>query len=90
MPSEAGDQSRAIMYLQDLPSSISMLKKALKKNIDADSDAPGYKVGTINLWDTGTYKTPSTITEQIHRCKVVELSPAGAKLYGRFHYRGNH
>ncbi|MDQ3969056.1 MAG: hypothetical protein M3275_11760, partial [Thermoproteota archaeon] len=89
MPSEPGDQSQAIMYRQDLPAMYLYVEKSFEEKAAAaaDNDSPGYEVGTINLWDTGTYKTASsstaTITEQIHSGKV-ELFLAGAKLYGRF------
>jgi bifunctional non-homologous end joining protein LigD len=87
MPSEPGDQSQATMYQQDLPSMYLYVEKSLEEEAAADSDSPGYEVGTISLWDTGTYKTglssTATITEQVHRDKV-ELFLAGAKLHGRF------
>jgi bifunctional non-homologous end joining protein LigD len=90
IPSEAGDQSQAIMYTQDLPSMYLYVEKNLEENAGAaaaDRDSHSYEVGTISLWDTGTYKTsaPSsaTITEQIRNGKV-ELFLAGAKLYGKF------
>ena len=86
MPSEPGDRSRAIMYRQDLPSMYLYVEKSLEEE-EAASDSHSYEVGTISLWDTGTYKTSSstaaTTTEQVHSGKV-ELFLAGAKLYGRF------
>ncbi len=89
IPSEAGDQSQAVMY-KDLPSMYLYVEKRLEEDAGAaaaDSGSQGYEVGTISLWDTGTYKTSSsssaTITEQIHIGKV-ELFLAGAKLYGKF------
>jgi bifunctional non-homologous end joining protein LigD len=88
MPSEPGDKSQAIMYQQDLPSIYLYVEKNLEEEAaaaSADSDSHTYEVRTINLWDTGTYKTAAaaTITKQIHGGKV-ELFLAGAKLYGRF------
>jgi bifunctional non-homologous end joining protein LigD len=90
MPSEPGDQSQAIMYQQDLPSIYLYVEKSLEEEgaaataSVADSDSHSHcEVRTINLWDTGTYKTAATITKQIHSGRV-ELFLAGAKLYGRF------
>ncbi|MDQ4012933.1 MAG: hypothetical protein M3146_04320 [Thermoproteota archaeon] len=90
MPCEPGDQSQAIMYQQDLPSIYLYVEKSLEEEgaaapSVADSDSHShYEVRTINLWDTGTYKTAATtITKQIHSGKV-ELFLDGAKLYGRF------
>ena len=90
IPSEAGDQSQAVMYTQDLPSMYLYVEKRLEEDAGAaaaDSDSHDYEVGTISLWDTGTYKTSAsssaTITEQI-RIGKVELFLAGAKLYGKF------
>ena len=87
MPSEPGNQSRAIMYQQDLPLIYLYVENTPE---EADSDTHGYEADTIiSLWDTGTYKTlniissSSSITEQIRSGKV-ELFFAGAKLYGRF------
>jgi hypothetical protein len=79
IPSEEGDRSQAIMYRQDLPSIYLYVEKSLEEEAAAaasDSDSHGYEVGTINLWDTGTYKTASsstaaaTITEQIQCCLI--------------------
>ena len=87
IPCETGDQSQAIMYRQDLPSMYLYVEKNQEEEAAADNDSPGYGVGTITLWDTGTYKTAAsakaTITEQVHSGKV-ELFLAGAKLSGRF------
>jgi bifunctional non-homologous end joining protein LigD len=84
IPSEPGDQSKAIMYQQDLPLMYLYVEKSPEQE-KAYSNT--YELDAINLWDTGIYKglitTPSSITEQI-RSGRVELFFSGAKLYGRF------
>jgi bifunctional non-homologous end joining protein LigD len=84
IPSGPGNQSRAIMYQQDLPLIYLYVENTPE---EADSDTHGYEANTISLWDTGTYKSLniilSSITEQIRSGKI-ELFFAGAKLYGRF------